>query len=326
MRAVDQLAETSSVGHVPVLLSEVLSGLAVQPDGIYVDATFGRGGHSRAILARLGPAGRLLAMDKDPEAELAMQAEKDGPWDARFSLQRGCFSTLSDALTERGWQGSVAGILLDLGVSSPQLDTAARGFSFQHDGPLDMRMDPTIGESAADWLAGIDTVALSDVIRINGEERHAWRIAKAIVRARALGPILRTGQLADIVAGAVPYDKRRRVHPATRTFQAIRMEINGELSALRAVLPQCVAALRVGGRLVVMSFHSLEDRPVKHFIRQCCRGEEIASLLPGPPRYLRPPQLKRVGPVVKASAADCALNPRARSVRLRVAEKIAPLD
>jgi 16S rRNA (cytosine1402-N4)-methyltransferase len=305
--------------HRPVLLQEALAALDVHGDGIYIDGTFGRGGHSQAILARLGPAGRLLAFDKDPAAVRA--AEEVLGADPRFGIVRGAFSTLGEVLRARGWLGRVAGLLLDLGVSSPQLDNPTRGFSFLRDGPLDMRMDPDAGVSAAVWLKTATEQDIAGVLRDYGEERYAKRIARSIVLARRQQPIETTTELAAIVARAVPVWERDR-HPATRSFQAIRIFLNHELEDLEGCLPQALDALAPGGRLVVISFHSLEDRIVKRFIRQQSRGDIWPVDLPIRTSEMRP-RLRAVGGPLYPSADEQALNPRARSAVLRVAEKLA---
>ena len=307
----------SSNAHVPVLLGPVLNGLRIKGDGCYVDGTFGRGGHSYAILERLNANGRLIAIDRDPEAiDSAPQALLSDP---RFELIRGECAQLQELIGERKLTGEVDGLLLDLGVSSPQLDEAGRGFSFLRDGPLDMRMDPDTGQSAAEWLAMVDEKELRRVLKIYGEERQAGRIAHAIVAARGEAPIDRTGQLADIIAAAAPAHGQKR-HPATRSFQAIRIFINGELDQLERVLEQSVEVLRKAGRLCVISFHSLEDRIVKRFIRDASRESEQYRGMPVVPEEFRP-KLKPVGKLIEATAEEIAANVRARSARLRVAEK-----
>jgi len=308
----------SSNAHVPVLLGPVLEGLDIKANGCYVDGTFGRGGHSRAILERLTANGRLIAIDRDPQAiASAPQALLSDP---RFELIRGESAQLEKFIDERGLRGSVDGVLLDLGVSSPQLDEAGRGFSFLRDGPLDMRMDPDAGISAADWLARVDEKELKRVLKTYGEERNAARIARAIVSARDEAPIDTTVQLADIVAAAAPAHGQKR-HPATKSFQAIRVFINGELDQLKSALEQSVYVLRRGGRLCVISFHSLEDRLVKRFIRESSRETEQYRGMPSVPAEFRP-KLKAVGKLVEATAAEVAANRRARSARLRVAERL----
>ena len=299
-------------GHVPVLLDEALAALNIQPEGVYVDATFGRGGHSRAILARLGEAGRLLAMDRDPVAVHAGEAIED----ARFGLVHAPFSELGRVLDERG-MALVDGVLFDLGVSSPQLDEAARGFSFRFDAPLDMRMDTSRGMTAAEWLNTAPEEEIARVIRDLGEERFARQVARAIVAAR---PLSTTRQLATVAAGAVR-TRERGQDPATRTFQAIRIHINGELEEIGVALPQAAARLRSGGRLAVISFHSLEDRIVKQFMRTESEGEQAPPDIPLRACALRPGRMRRVGKAIKAGTAECAANPRARSAVLRVAER-----
>ncbi len=314
----------SSNAHVPVLLGPVLEGLNIRASGCYVDGTFGRGGHSSAILERLTADGRLIAIDRDPQA--IASAPKALLSDPRFELIRGECAQLEKFIDERGLLGSVDGVLLDLGVSSPQLDEAGRGFSFLRDGPLDMRMDPDAGVSAADWLATVDERDLRRVLKTYGEERFAARIARAIVSARDEAPLRRTGQLAEIIAGAVPF-QGDKIHPATRSFQAIRIFVNGELEQLRAALEQSVnvlrkpTALRSGGRLCVISFHSLEDRLVKRFIREASRESEQYRGMPLVPAEHRP-KLKAIGKLIEATAEEIAANRRARSARLRVAERL----
>ena len=305
--------------HTPVLLDEVLAGLSVRPDGRYCDATFGRGGHTAAILGVLGPAGRLVAIDRDPEAIRAGRQRFAA--EARLTLVQGSFGSLEERVRAAGFEGELDGVLLDLGVSSPQLDEAARGFSFMQDGPLDMRMDNESGQSAAQWLAKAGEREIADVIRGLGEERFARRIARAIVAARAEAPITRTAALAALVAEAVPTREPGK-HPATRTFQAIRIHVNGELDALESALPQAVRLLAPGGRLCVISFHSLEDRIVKRFIRREEQGDPVYAGLPNVPLHARA-RLKRVGGAVMAGEAEVRANPRARSAVLRAAERLA---
>jgi 16S rRNA (cytosine1402-N4)-methyltransferase len=308
----------SSNAHVPVLLGPVLEGLNIKANGCYVDGTFGRGGHSRAILERLTANGRLIAIDRDPQAVASAQEALLS--DPRFELIRGECAQLEKFIDERDLRGCVDGVLLDLGVSSPQLDEAGRGFSFLRDGPLDMRMDPETGISAADWLARVDEKELKRVLKTYGEERSAARIARAIVSARNEAPIRRTGQLAKVIADAAP-SHGDRIHPATRSFQAIRIVINEELEQLRVALEQSVKVLRRGGRLCVISFHSLEDRLAKRFIRETSREPEQYRGMPSvPPEYR--PKLKPVGKLIEATAEEVAANRRARSARLRVAERL----
>ena len=304
--------------HVPVLLESVLEGLKIQADGCYVDGTFGRGGHSSAILKRLDTEGRLLAIDRDPQA--ISQVDEALQRDQRFELVQREFRELIDHAFERKLVGKVDGLLLDLGVSSPQLDEAARGFSFQSDGPLDMRMDPTSGIAAAAWLEQVAEKELKKVLAQLGEERLAGPIAKAIVAARAVNPIRTTRELADIVKSVVPARGQRK-NPATKTFQAIRIFINSELEQLEQALDASLDLLHPGGRLCVISFHSLEDRRVKRFMRDASQEPVQFRGLPDiPDEYL--PRLKRIGKVVRASEKEIAANVRARSARLRVAERL----
>lgn len=317
----------SSNVHVPVLLGPVLQGLKIRADGCYVDGTFGRGGHSGEILKQLNANGRLIGIDRDPQAiASATRTIKDDP---RVELIKGDCAQLETFISERQdvsgqpLLGRVDGLLLDLGVSSPQLDEADRGFSFMRDGPLDMRMDPESGVPASQWLASVDERELRRVISKFGEERHAARIARAIVAARDAAPIERTSQLAAIVESAVPapYGRQRsRKHPATKTFQAIRIEINRELEQLESVLRQTVDVLRRGGRLCVISFHSLEDRIVKRFMRNASREPEPYRGMPTIPEEFRP-KLRIIGKAIAATADEIAVNPRARSARLRIAER-----
>ncbi|VWD11950.1 MULTISPECIES: 16S rRNA (cytosine(1402)-N(4))-methyltransferase RsmH [Burkholderia] len=307
--------------HRTVLLDEAVESLVTRPDGIYVDGTFGRGGHSRAVLARLAPAGRLIAFDKDPRAIETAQ----GIEDARFSIVHDSFASMRDALAARGVE-KVSGVLLDLGVSSPQVDDPARGFSFRADGPLDMRMDPTRGESAAEWLARASVQELTEVIRDYGEERFAFQIAKALVARRAesdrLGPLDTTGELAQIV-GHVVKTREKGKDPATRTFQAIRIHVNQELADLQVVLDAALSLLEQGGRLVVISFHSLEDRIVKRFMQAHASAPAVDRRLPIRAVDLPSPPLKIIGRHFP-SEAEVAANPRARSAVMRIAERVTP--
>lgn len=301
--------------HVSVLLAEAVDALAIRADGVYVDGTFGRGGHSRAILERLGPAGRLIAFDRDPAAIASGQ----GIGDARLTLVHSAFSALDEALGQLGVD-VVDGVLLDLGVSSPQLDDAARGMSFRFDAPLDMRMDTSRGQTAADWLADATVGQITEVIRDYGEERFAHAIAKAIAAARTGGAVATTGQLAALVEKAVR-TREPGQHPATRTFQALRIFINQELEELTRVLPDCVSRLRPGGRLAVISFHSLEDRIVKRFMRDASRPPVLPRRLPVRAADLPAPRLRLVGKAVRPGEVEVAANPRARSAVMRVAER-----
>ena len=306
---------TSAHAHVSVLLSEAVDALAIRADGIYVDGTFGRGGHSRAVLAQLGPQGRLIAFDRDPAAIAAGEAVGD----ARLTLVHSAFSALDDELVRLGVQ-AVDGVLLDLGVSSPQLDDAARGMSFRFDAPLDMRMDTSRGQTVAEWLAEASVGQITEVIREYGEERFAHAIAKAIATARAGGAVATTGQLAALVEKAVR-TREPGQHPATRTFQALRIFINQELEELSGVLPVCVSRLRPGGRLAVISFHSLEDRIVKRFMRDESRPPLLPRRLPVRAADLPAPRLRLVGKATRPGEAEVAANPRARSAVMRVAER-----
>ena len=301
--------------HTPVLLQAAVDGLKVRADGVYVDCTFGRGGHSREILARLGAHGRLIALDRDPAAIAGHGGLEDG----RLTLVHRSFSWLKAVLDAHAI-GRVDGILLDLGVSSPQLDDGARGFSFRVDAPLDMRMDTSGGITAAAWLACADEREIREVIRNYGEERFAKQIAAAIVAARARKPVATTRELAGIVAAAVR-TREPGQDPATRTFQALRIFINQELEELMSVLPQCVAALAPAGRLVVISFHSLEDRIVKRFVRDESNPPRLPARLPLRAAELPQPRLKAVGKLQRPEAAEVAANPRARSAVMRIAER-----
>ncbi len=305
--------------HKPVLLDEAIEGLIRQTDGVYIDGTFGRGGHSGSILQVLSPQGRLLAIDKDMDAVNSPQAQALLK-DERFELAHTSFAQMEQLAQERHWDGAVDGILLDLGVSSPQLDVAERGFSFMKDGPLDMRMDSTQGESAAQWLSHVEEGELVKVLRVYGEEKFARKIAAEIVLQRKETAIETTAQLAALIANVV---KRREPgkHPATRSFQAIRIKINKELDDLEQALASSLSMLKQGGRLAVISFHSLEDRIVKRFIREQSRGEIVPRHLPMP-LDAKKPVLKVVGKAIKASANEVAGNVRSRSAVLRIAEKL----
>ena len=303
--------------HKTVLLNEAVEALRIKADGTYVDATFGRGGHSRAILSRLGSSGKLIAIDRDPEALVCAARISDSRL-AAFQME---FGRIGEVVAKVDLAG-VDGVLLDLGVSSPQIDSAARGFSFRLDGPLDMRMDPGHGKTAAEWLAQASEQEIGEVIRRHGEERFAKQIARAIVAARSSGPVDRTRQLAQIVAKAVP---AREPHqdPATRTFQAIRIHINQELEELEIALPQCLEMLNVGGRLAVISFHSLEDRIVKHYMRAQAQPGALPARLPVRAAELPKPRMKLVGKPIYPADGEVAANPRARSAVMRVAERVA---
>lgn len=301
--------------HYSVLLQESVTALINDPSGSYVDGTFGRGGHSREILSKLEADGSLLGIDKDPQA-IAV-AEALAKEDRRFSIRHGSFADLLDWVEPN----SLDGVLLDLGVSSPQLDQAERGFSFMQDGPLDMRMDTTRGQSAAEWLAHADAEDIAFVLKEFGEERFAKRMAAAVIREREIAPITTTGRLSKIFTEANPAWEKGK-HPATRAFQGIRIFINSELEDLERVLNAALAALKIGGHLVVISFHSLEDRLVKRFIRNHERGQQLPKGLPVMDKDLNK-RLKSLGKAVKASAEELAENQRSRSAVMRSAEKLA---
>ncbi len=306
--------------HLPVMLTEALQQLAIKQDGVYLDCTFGRGGHSQAILNQLGTSGRLLALDRDADAINSDNAQillKD----KRFMLKHSCFSELGNIVANEQLTGKVDGILMDLGVSSPQLDNPERGFSFLRDGALDMRMDGTAGISAQQWLASVDEQVLVDVLFNYGEERFARRIAHAIVERRLESPITTTRQLADLIEAAVPF-KEKHKHPATRSFQAIRIEINQELEQLKQGLQQSIHALKPDGRLVVIAFHSLEDRIVKRFIRDESGAKYHPGKLPIKEADIAKGLLKKVGKALKAGKEETANNTRARSAIMRVTERV----
>jgi 16S rRNA (cytosine1402-N4)-methyltransferase len=306
----------STPAHRPVLFDEVLEGLAVQSTGVYVDGTYGRGGHARGVLERLGERGSLVVFDRDPEAIAC--ARRDWAHDARVRICHASFDRLADFVEP----ATASGVLFDLGVSSPQLDDAARGFSFLRDGPLDMRMDPSSGASAADWIAVASESEISRVIAEYGEDRFARRIARSIVDARAAARIETTGRLAEIVASAIPARFREPgKHPATRAFQAFRIHVNRELELLELGLEKALSVLAVGGRLVVISFHSLEDRIVKRFMRQESDGDPMWRGMPNIPEAARP-RLALVGKAIRASEVELSENVRARSAVLRIAEKV----
>ncbi|WP_434774902.1 16S rRNA (cytosine(1402)-N(4))-methyltransferase RsmH [Pseudomonas oryzihabitans] len=306
--------------HVSVLLDEAVQALAIQPAGRYLDGTFGRGGHSRAVLRLLGEEGRLLGFDKDPQAIAAGQAL--AVEDSRFGIVQRSFAELGDELVSRGWSGQVDGVLLDLGVSSPQLDDPERGFSFMQDGPLDMRMDPSRGQSAAAWIASASEADIAQVFKEFGEERFAKRMARAVVQRREVQPFERTGDLAKVLTEANPAWEKGK-HPATRAFQGLRIYINRELSDLEQGLQAAYEQLAVGGRLVVISFHSLEDRIVKQFMRRLAKGEadQLPRDLPIRATVFEP-SLRLLGKPVYAGEGELAANPRARSAVMRVAEKL----
>lgn len=309
------MAMTKAAPHVPVMCAETLAGLALRVDGTYVDATYGRGGHSRALLAQLGPQGRLLAVDRDPAA--VADATALSASDGRVAVCKGRLSELK-ATVDQSLCSAVDGVLFDLGVSSPQLDEPERGFSFNADGPLDMRMDPTSSPSAADLLASASAAELTAIFKAYGEEPRAARLARAIVEQRALTPLTRTAELARLVVRAIGVSGPR--HPATRVFQALRIAVNGELDELSAALPQAEALLRPGGRLAVISFHSLEDRIVKRYFHDHARAPAQKRFAPVAPFT---PTLRLVGAAQHASQAEIGLNPRARSATLRIAERCA---
>ena len=308
-------AVSDSSQHVSVLLEEALAALNIQPEGVYVDGTFGRGGHARAILARLASTGRLIVFDKDPAAIAVAQAVQD----PRIRVVHMGFSHMQAALREAGVE-RVNGVLLDLGVSSPQLNTAERGFSFRMDGPLDMRMDSTRGRTAAEWLATVEERELAEAIAQYGEERFAKQIARAVITARTGGPLTTTRMLSKIVAEAVP-TREPGQDPATRTFQAIRIYINQELEELSLVLPQIVELLTPGGRLAVISFHSLEDRIVKRFMKSEAQPDKFPSKFPIKAADLPLPRMRLIGRALRPSSAESSANRRARSAVLRIAER-----
>ena len=305
--------------HTTVLLDEAVNGLNIRSSGIYIDGTFGRGGHSRLILSQLGPEGRLLAIDRDPQAIAAAKSIED----PRFTIVHGPFSELSHYVRERELVGKIDGVLLDLGVSSPQLDDAERGFSFMRDGPLDMRMDPSTGLSAAEWLMKAEADDIAWVLKTFGEERFAKRIARAIVERNRVEPMTRTKELADLIADASPFREKHK-HPATRSFQAIRIYINSELEEIERALDGALEVLAPQGRLSIISFHSLEDHIVKRFMRHHSRGAQVPAGIPLTEEQLRSMggrTLKALGKMMP-SEAEVADNPRARSSVLRIAERM----
>ncbi|MCL1042718.1 MULTISPECIES: 16S rRNA (cytosine(1402)-N(4))-methyltransferase RsmH [Shewanella] len=310
---------TQEFAHLSVLLTETVAGLNIKPDGIYIDGTFGRGGHSREVLKQLGPDGRLIAIDRDPQAIAAAEQFAD---DARFSIVHGGFGQLAQYVDDLGLRGKIDGILFDFGVSSPQLDDAERGFSFLRDGPLDMRMDNSQGETAAQWLARAEIEDMAWVFKTYGEEKNARHIARCIAADREKTPFLRTKDLADLIA-RVSKSKERNKHPATRVFQAIRIYINSELEQIDQALEGAVTVLAPQGRLSVISFHSLEDRMVKRFIRRHSQGESVPHGLPITEAEINKTRLlKAVGKAIKPSAEEIDRNARARSSVLRIAERL----
>lgn len=314
---------TQAFQHVSVLLNESIDGLAIKPDGTYIDGTFGRGGHSRTILSKLGPNGRLFSIDRDPQA--IEEANKID--DPRFTIVHGAFSGIASYAERYDLVGHVDGVLFDLGVSSPQLDDAERGFSFMKDGPLDMRMDPTSGVPVSQWLLSAELDDITWVIREFGEDKHARRIAKAIVAYRddeENEPLTRTGQLAKLISEAAPKNYKEKKHPATRAFQALRIYINSELEEIDIALKGAASILAPQGRLSVISFHSLEDRMVKRFIRKESQGPQVPHGIPMTETQIRAlgeADLKTISKAIKPSASEVELNPRSRSSVLRVAEK-----
>jgi len=304
--------------HRPVLLDEAVGALAIKNDGVYLDGTFGRGGHSERILSHLGPQGRLLAMDQDPRA--IEEAQKKFASESRFEIVQKNFEKMEEFVADKGLTQKINGVLLDIGVSSPQLDDASRGFSFLRSGPLDMRMNPEVGQSAAEWLASVDEYDLVTVLMHKGEEKFARRIASAIVAARKEVAITDTVQLANIISEAKPI-KDKKKHPATKSFQAIRIHINRELEVLESALQSSLNVLSIGGRLAVISFHSLEDRMVKRFFRDVSRGPQLPKDIPVMAKDIEQPY-KLVGKAIKPSKQELEENPRARSSVLRVLERI----
>ncbi len=305
--------------HISVLLDEAIQALAIDPDGIYIDCTFGRGGHSTQIMSQLSDKGRLIAIDRDPSAIAAAEKFKDDP---RFHIEHVGFADLADVAQKNAVTGHVSGILFDLGVSSPQLDEAERGFSFMNDGPLDMRMDTTRGETAAQWLARADVEDISWVLKTFGEEKHAWRIANAIVDTREESPLTRTGQLAALIKKTAPQREIKK-HPATRSFQAIRIYINSELDQIEKALAASLDVLAVGGRLAVISFHSLEDRLTKQFMKKHSQGKQVPRGMPIIESELQKgKKLSLVGNKTKPSKDEVTRNVRSRSSVLRVAQRL----
>lgn len=306
--------------HQSVMLDEALVGLNIQPDGIYIDATYGRGGHSRGILNRLNSSGKLLVMDKDPQA--CIDAQNLAAVDARVKVFAGSFKHLAEFCAQQDVVGKVNGILFDLGVSSPQLDQAERGFSFMREGSLDMRMDPTSGVSVAQWLASASAIDIARVLKEYGEERFSTRIANAIVSHRSKETISTTTQLAAIISAAIPF-KEKHKHPATRSFQALRIFINQELDDLTSTLDQVLTVLAVHGRLVAISFHSLEDRIVKQYIAGNIKSDDLPHLLPIKHSEIQPPKMRKIGKALKPTDIETTQNVRARSAVMRIAEKLS---
>ena len=305
--------------HISVLLDEAIQALAIDPDGVYIDCTFGRGGHSSQILSQLSPNGRLIAIDRDPTA---IEAAKKFSSDPRFKIEHFGFAELAEIAERNDVVGKVSGILFDLGVSSPQLDVAERGFSFMNDGPLDMRMDTTRGETAAEWLARADVEDISWVLKTFGEEKHAWRIANAIVDTREESPLTRTGELAALIKKTAPQREIKK-HPATRSFQAIRMYINSELDQIEKALASSLNVLKTDGRLAVISFHSLEDRLVKQFMKKHSQGRQVPRGMPISEAELQKgKKLNLVGRKTKPSKDEITRNVRSRSSVLRVAQRL----
>lgn len=315
----EQIMKQEAKEHQAVMLEESIAALNIKADGIYLDATYGRGGHTRAILAQLGPKAKVLVMDKDPQAiEDATQLAVTDP---RVIVFAGSFSDISKFCTQQGVLNKVDGVLFDLGVSSPQLDQSDRGFSFMREGPLDMRMDPTTGVSVAQWLAKASESGIAEVLKTLGEEKFSKRIASAIVTSREIKPIATTMQLANIISQAIPF-KDKHKHPATRSFQALRIYINQELEDLESALDQILNVLAPLGRVAVISFHSLEDRIVKQFIAKQSRGDDFPQRMPVTQAQLRP-KLRSIGKALKPSDSELQFNTRARSAVLRVAEKLS---
>lgn len=311
---------TAKNPHVTVLLQEAVDSLVVDSAGMYIDGTFGRGGHTNLILDRLSEPGRLMAVDRDPDAINAGKARfRD---ESRLCFRHSEFSNIAILAEEHGWRGRVSGVLLDLGVSSPQIDSPERGFSFVSDGPLDMRMNPSVGMSASEWLQVVEMEDLVRVLKVYGEERFGRRIATAIIERRALGVIETTAELARIVDEAIPVRDPHK-HPATRSFQAIRIQVNSELDEIDRALSAALEVLAVGGRMVIISFHSLEDRMVKRFMRDHSRSKPVPRDIPVMASQLSKPSLRLVGKAVKPSASEISANPRSRSAVMRVAEKVA---